>query len=96
MLEDEDVRRWYDNLAAKSMVTAEGYLRTLGLFCELNKITPRDLALDKLNQNFQEQYDLLLQEPFRHHPPVYFVMLSQNFFPRQSERAFMLPILFFP
>ncbi|MEM1673927.1 MAG: hypothetical protein QXF23_03765 [Candidatus Bathyarchaeia archaeon] len=29
LLEDEDVRRWFDNLAAKSILTATVYLRNL-------------------------------------------------------------------
>jgi len=32
MLEDDDVRRWYENLAAKSKITADVYLRTLRAF----------------------------------------------------------------
>jgi hypothetical protein len=30
LLEDKDVRRWYENLEAKSVITATVYLRTLG------------------------------------------------------------------
>ena len=41
LLEDADVRRWFDNLAAKSVVTATVYLRTLGFYCELNKTDPK-------------------------------------------------------
>ena len=38
-----DVKRWFDNLAAKSIITASVYLRTLGLYCELNKTNPKDI-----------------------------------------------------
>ncbi len=41
MLEDDDVRRWYENLAAKSKITANVYLRTLGLFYELTELILR-------------------------------------------------------
>ena len=44
ILEDKDVRRWYDNLARGSGNTAEVYIRRLSLFCEKNKTTPRELA----------------------------------------------------
>jgi len=44
LLEDEDVRRWYENLARGSPAGAEIYFRNLGNFCQLNKITPRELA----------------------------------------------------
>ncbi|MEM0010715.1 MAG: site-specific integrase, partial [Candidatus Bathyarchaeia archaeon] len=34
MLVDVDVRRWYENVARGSRVTADVYLRRLGSFCE--------------------------------------------------------------
>ena len=43
LLEDKDVRRWFDNLAAKSLLTATVYLRNLGLYCELNKTDPKSI-----------------------------------------------------
>ena len=43
LLENQDIRRWYDNLARSSPVTAEVRLRKLGRFCENNKITPMEL-----------------------------------------------------
>jgi hypothetical protein len=43
LLEDEDVRRWFDNLAAKSLLTATVYLRNLGLYCDLNKTDPKSI-----------------------------------------------------
>ncbi len=43
LLANQDIRRWYDNLARSSLVTAEVRLRKLGKFCENNKITPTEL-----------------------------------------------------
>lgn len=43
LLSNQDIRRWYDNLARSSIVTAEVRLRKLGRFCENNRITPREL-----------------------------------------------------
>jgi hypothetical protein len=43
LLSNQDIRRWYDNLARSSIVTAEVRLRKLGKFCEDNKITPMEL-----------------------------------------------------
>jgi hypothetical protein len=43
LLEDEDVRRWFDNLAAKSLLTATVYLRNFGLYCDLNKTDPKSI-----------------------------------------------------
>lgn len=44
LLEDKDVRRWYENLIRGSPACAEIYLRNLGNFCQLNNITPHELA----------------------------------------------------
>lgn len=43
LLENKDIKRWYDSLARSSPVTAEVNLRRLGRFCENNKITPMEL-----------------------------------------------------
>ncbi len=40
LLENEDLKRWYENLKAGSTITADISLRTLGLYCELNNTTP--------------------------------------------------------
>ena len=40
---DEDVKRWYRNLARGSKVTADVSLRRLGLFCLKKDIKPRQL-----------------------------------------------------
>ena len=44
LLSNKDIRRWYDNLARSSIVTADVRLRKLSLFCENNKITPFELV----------------------------------------------------
>lgn len=43
LLENRNVARWYDNVKVKSVITGTVYLRTLGLYCELNKITPEGI-----------------------------------------------------
>ncbi len=43
LLENEDVKRWYENIKAGSNITADVYLRTLGLYCELNNIDPEEI-----------------------------------------------------
>jgi hypothetical protein len=40
-LAEDEVRRWFDNSAARSYVTANVYLRSLGLYCELNGTNPK-------------------------------------------------------
>jgi hypothetical protein len=44
LLEDHDVKRWYNNVARGSLITADVYLRRLGSFCVENKLSPTDLA----------------------------------------------------
>ncbi|MGA2682053.1 MAG: site-specific integrase [Candidatus Bathyarchaeia archaeon] len=44
LLEDEDVRRWYENTARGSLISADVCLRRLGSFCEQNKIKAIDFA----------------------------------------------------
>jgi len=44
LLSNQDIRRWYDNLARASIVTAEVRLRRLGHFCEVHNITPLELV----------------------------------------------------
>jgi len=56
LLEDENVRRWYNNVARGSEVTADVYLRRLGNFCHDLKLTPQRLL--KLNEN--QLYNTLL------------------------------------
>jgi hypothetical protein len=44
LLSDPDVLRWYNNLKRRSKLTASVYLRRLGNFCQLNNLTPNQLA----------------------------------------------------
>jgi hypothetical protein len=45
LFEDPDVKRWYENTARGSEITADVCLRRLGSFCESNRITPPTFAL---------------------------------------------------
>lgn len=53
---DKEVKRWYDNLARGSIVTADVYLPRLGNFCEAHKLTPKKLA----TKSEKEIYAILL------------------------------------
>ena len=44
LLANPDIKRWHDNLARESKLTADGRLRRLGRFCEMHDITPMQLA----------------------------------------------------
>ncbi|MCS7114175.1 MAG: site-specific integrase [Candidatus Bathyarchaeota archaeon] len=56
LLGDVDVRRWFENVARGSEVTAEVYLRRLGAFCEYFGIIPRQLR----EKREDELYNMLL------------------------------------
>jgi hypothetical protein len=56
LLEDADVRRWFDNLAAKSILTATVYLRNLGLYCELNKTDPKSILKSAGTKAFRDGF----------------------------------------
>jgi hypothetical protein len=43
LLKDADVRRWYENVARGSRVTADVYLRRLGSTCKCLNLKPKDL-----------------------------------------------------
>jgi hypothetical protein len=45
LLEDLDVRRWYENVAMGSKVTADVYLRRLGWTCKRLNLKPKDLLV---------------------------------------------------
>jgi hypothetical protein len=56
LLQDEDVRRWFDNVGRGSPVTADVYLRRLRAFCESSGTTPKSL----ISKGEGELYDLML------------------------------------
>lgn len=56
LLKDKEVRRWYDNIARGSIVTADVYLRRLGNFCESHKLTPMKFA----DKSKKQIYGILL------------------------------------
>jgi integrase len=56
LLNDADVKRWYDNLAAGSQITADVYLRGLGLYCELNHSTPMKLLRQAEEKAFRDNF----------------------------------------
>ena len=56
LLKDTVLKRWYDNVARGSVITADVYLRRLGHFCNELKTTPSRL----LEMKEDELYDLFL------------------------------------
>jgi site-specific recombinase XerD len=56
LLEDKEIRCWYENIARGSRITADVYLRRLGRFCKVWKITPKEV----INKDENDIYNLLL------------------------------------
>ena len=56
LLDDKDVRRWYDNLEAKSVITSTVYLRTLGLYCDLAKTNPKKILSEASSKRFRDGF----------------------------------------
>jgi hypothetical protein len=56
LLEDPDVKRWYENTARGSRISADVCLRRLGSFCESNGTTPSKFA----SQSERELHNVLM------------------------------------
>ena len=57
LLLDEDVRRWFENLRAKSVLTATVALRNLGHYCELTQTTPEEILAKARNNEKDFRYE---------------------------------------
>ncbi len=56
LLEDPDVRRWYENLEARSIITATVYLRTMGLYCQMEATTPKKILAEAKSKAFRDRF----------------------------------------
>ncbi len=56
LLDDQDVRRWFENLEAKSIITATVYLRTMGLYCALEGTTPKKILAEAKSKRFRDEF----------------------------------------
>jgi hypothetical protein len=59
LLADSDVKRWYDNIARGSTITADVRLRRLGVYCENTNTTPIEFAKVGV-KNVRDVEDLLM------------------------------------
>ncbi|MEM3873509.1 MAG: site-specific integrase, partial [Nitrososphaeria archaeon] len=55
-MKDEKVKRWYENLEAKSVLTATTWLRTLGYYCELEHTTPKELLEEMKKPEYRNTF----------------------------------------
>ena len=59
LLDDPQIKRWYDNVSRGSKVTADVYIRRLGSICAIRKTSPNELI--KQGKNDQESlYNFLM------------------------------------
>ena len=56
LLQNPDVKRWHDNLAARSVITAGVYKRTMGLYCELEDTTPEKILAEAQSKSFRDGF----------------------------------------
>ncbi len=60
--EEKNLKLWHDNLYVKSSVTAGVYLRTMGLYCELNSTTPSQILEDSRKKNFDKKFTIFVRK----------------------------------
>ena len=56
LLKDRNVKRWYDNLRAKSVLTATVALRNLGHYCEIENTNPNKIIIEMQEGNFRDKF----------------------------------------
>ena len=56
LLKNDDVRRWFENLNTRSVITATVSLRTLGLFCEMRHTSPKDIPTTANIKQFKDEF----------------------------------------
>ena len=56
LLKDDNVRRWFENLNTRSVITATIRLRTLGLFCEIKHSTPKEILKVAATKQFKDEF----------------------------------------
>ena len=71
---DAEVQRWYNNMARGSLLAADTNLSCLGLFCERNNITPKQIV--KMGKEDIQKMDNLLLDDVTYletkgHAPLY-------------------------
>ena len=55
-MEDRNVKSWHDNLYVRPPITAEVYLRTMGLYCELNSKSPSKIIEESKKKSFDRGF----------------------------------------
>ena len=56
MLENDEIRRWWENNRARSPLSADVLLRNLGLYCEINGTSPDGILKDAESAELKRQF----------------------------------------
>src|SRR5207249_1647270 len=91
LLKDNDVRLWYLNVKNGAAATGDSYLRGLGVFCERNCVTPRQLVTmkNKVRDNLIAEYI----PKYGKGATAYAVKVLRSFFAQfPSKRIVLRPI----
>ncbi len=56
LMNDAVVRRWFEILRSRSIITATVYLRNLGLYCELNQTSQKEILEVADTRNFRDYF----------------------------------------
>ena len=57
LLQDDLVRRWFENLQARSAITADIRLRAFALYCKENRVTPREILQQAKDTTLKHNYE---------------------------------------
>jgi hypothetical protein len=56
MLENDEIRRWWENNRARSPLSADVLLRNIGLYCEINSTSPERILKDAESGELKRQF----------------------------------------
>ena len=56
LMNDAGVRRWFENLKSRSIITATVYLRNFGLYCKLNQTSPKEVLEAATTRKFKDDF----------------------------------------
>ncbi len=59
LLLNGNIKRWYENLSAKSILTASVYLRTLGYYCIFNNTNPDEILKNARLEEKEFRYNFI-------------------------------------
>ncbi len=62
LLKDTKVRNWYESMRARSPISADVWLRNLGLYCLLNNTIPDAIIRDAETKKLKDQFTAFVRD----------------------------------